>query len=281
MWRLTLLVAVCSCNEVFGLHATREIDAQQFDATTDAPPNCPPIGTVPEFARRLHQAVTQNCVNYTSSESANVAVAYCLDVDQIADGEVDGPLSPSTFVPAVNGSEPRLTPEGDEMWIRQRTNTPIFTVYKHDSSHTWLKLRDLTVVTSSQDDSISAPTRRGPGGRRFVRYAFAEFRLYEYLDDGTTATPVHVYTTTALGVQFLLFPNLSADGLRLTFVGALQSSASSAGVTLYADRASLSDLFVTAVAIPSAPVVDDPFLTADCGRLYTSGLGSIFYAQLR
>ena len=75
-----------------------------------------------------------------------------------------------------------------------------------------------------------------------------------------------------IGSEFIL-----ADGLRLVFVG--QGVDTNFAQTFYADRAQLADPFVQAVPLASAPVAYDPFLTTDCSRLYTSGLGSIFYAR--
>jgi hypothetical protein len=49
--------------------------------------------------------------------------------------------------------------------------------------------------------------------------------------------------------------------------------------TLYSDRKAVSEVFSPASVLATAPVVLDPFLTSDCGRIYTSGLGSIFFAE--
>ena len=48
--------------------------------------------------------------------------------------------------------------------------------------------------------------------------------------------------------------------------------------TLYMDRASIDAPFSPPTVLATAPVVYDPFLASDCSKLYTSGLGSIFYA---
>jgi hypothetical protein len=52
------------------------------------------------------------------------------------------------------------------------------------------------------------------------------------------------------------------------------------GVVYYADRASIDDLFGTASPVDSVPTgIAWPHMTADCGRLYYSALGSVFYAE--
>jgi hypothetical protein len=273
------LLFACGCNQVFGLRETVAVDAQQFDAPIDAPYACPAPGTQPGFGKLLHQSIAKNCISYTTSATANRAAAYCLDLDAIADGVVDGALEPTTLVPNDKLDWPRLTPEGDELWVRRRGGgIATFAVYRYDSDHHWTWVRDLAIANTAQDDVITAPSRQVDGKRRFIRYAFAEFKLYEYEDDGATTTPVRSYNVqTELGVYYMQFPNLDADGLRLVFVG--QVPAATFAQTMYADRPSRADSFSAAMPLVTAPVAYDPFLTPDCSRLYTSGLGSIFFAQ--
>ena len=267
------------CNQVFGLSETVPIDAQQFDAPVDAPFACPPPGTQPAFATLLHQAIAKNCISYTTSTPTGRAAAYCLDIAAIAVGEIDGVPEPAVLTPAGDLDWPRLTPEGDELWARRRTTTSTFAVYQHVADHSWTWVRDLVPAAVGRDDTITAPSRRIGGIRRFLRYAFSELQLHEYDDDGTTATLVRTYTAQALGVLFIQFPNLDADGLRLVFVG--QAPDATFVQTFYADRARLEDPFSPATPLASAPLAFDPFLAESCSRLYTSGLGSIFYAQQR
>jgi len=273
--------ALGGCNQVFGLHDTSAHDAAFFDAPIDAPPSCPSIGMAPRFSPTVHQVIPQNCVFYTASADTNVAAAYCLDLDAIADGAIDGSLTAAAFAPPPTArlDMPRLTPEGDEMWVRRGGTTPGFAVYRRTGPHAWSFAYATAIPRNAPDDVITAPTRQGPNGRRVLRLAFGEFTLYEYIVDGTGAvTPGPSVTNTQLGVTYMQFPNLSADGLRLVFAGAPISNPS-VTVTMYADRASVDAPFSPAQLLTAAPVVFDPFLTEDCARLYTNGLGSIFYAQ--
>lgn len=274
---LWLLALCCGCNEVFGLRQTIAIDAQQFDAPADAPYACPPPGAQPMFAALLYQVIAQNCISYTTSATTNRAAAYCLDIDAIADGVIDGVPEKTVMTPEGNFDWPRLTPEGDEMWVRRRDGTGKIAVYGYTSEHQWTWIRDLALASTGVDDIITTPSRRVDGVRHFLHYAFSERTLYEYTDDGATQTFVRAYDATALGIYFVQFPNLDADGLRLVFVG--QGVDTNFAQTFYADRAQLADPFVAALPLTTAPVAYDPFLTADCSRLYTSGLGSIFYAR--
>lgn len=280
MGRVGLLALLAGCNQVFGLAETVAVDARQFDAPADAAFQCPSPGSQPTFAALLHQAVTKNCVSYTTSTAANLGAAFCIDLDAIADGPIDELPERSTFTPAQRFDMPRLTPEGNEMWVRLRaTGSATFSVYTRTGDHQWSWVRDLAIASQSQDDQLTVPSRSIDGTRRVLRYAFSEFKLYEYADDGTATTMIRSYQPSELGVTFMSFPNLTADGLRLVFVGS--EVGATTAQTLYADRPSLSDSFSPARVLATAPVTSDPFLSEDCARLYTNGLGSIFYAQQR
>lgn len=272
------LTLCCACNQVFGLKETVPIDAQRFDAPPDAPFTCPAPGTQPQFSSLLHQAIAKNCLSYTTSIPMNRGVAFCVGPDGIYDGAIDEVPVMATLSPAIDADFPRITPEGDEIWVRHRGITPpSFAVYAYASVHQWTYVRDLAVPNVGADDVITAPSRKLGGKRRFLRYAFNGFKLEEYEDDGTTATLVRSYDLSSdLGLFFLQFPNLDADGLRLVFAGELQSAKDTQ--TLYTDRPSIDAGFPPPAVLATAPVVYDPFLAADCSKLYTSGLGSIFYA---
>lgn len=278
-----LLVLVCRCNQIFGLKETQPLDAQQFDAPIDAPFACPAPGTPPQFSKILHQAIERNCQGYMTSPESQRAVAFCFDAGGlfggIVDGEVDGVLQTSTLTPAGDFDWPRLTPEGNEIWVRDRGSPAKFAVFQWQSDHQWTRVRDLMITGVARDDYITAPSRAVGGKRRFLRYAFSTFKLLEYEDDGaTTSGPIRSYDVNIdLGSDFINLPNLDASGLRLVFVG--ETPGTTYSQTFYADRASLDVPFSKAMPLPTAPVAFDPFVTPDCSRIYTSGLGSIFYAQ--
>jgi hypothetical protein len=278
MRALACLLLLAGCNQIFGLRETVAIDAQQFDAPIDAPYACPTTGLQPGFGKILHQSIAKNCISYTTSSATNRAAAYCFDPEGIADGPIDEVPEHATLTPSGTFDWPRLSPEGDELWLRKRgTGVAVFSIYQYASDHHWTWVRDLAIPNTSMDDVITAPSRRVGGVRRFLRYAFQQFKLIEYTDDGVTTTEIGSYDTQALGTLYMQFPNLDADGLRLVFVG--QSPTATFAQTFYGDRAAITDPFVAAAPLATAPLAYDPFLTSDCSRLYTSGLGSIFYAQ--
>jgi len=276
-------IALQGCNWVYDLRTTELIDAAIYDAPIDAPFECPPIGTQPEFSPLVQQVIPRNCQYFTASPDLGTAAALCDDGTQ--DGRIETGPSAQELSPAVLSGAPaefftsvRLTPEGDELWVRRVSGTFAFvSVYTRVDDQTWLYARDLTAVGTAFDDRVSAPTRKVGGVRRFVQWTFNSFDLREFADDGVTTSLVHAYTAGDLDTNYVLYPNVSSDGLRLVFLGEPRMGPAIA-VTMYADRATTDQLFSTAAPLRAAPVVLDPFLTEGCGKLYTSGLGSLFYA---
>src|SRR5262245_56604810 len=93
----TVLVLLCSCNEILGLRATEHT---KRDAAIDAPFHCPAAGTTaPEFSTFLHQFVVQDVKQYVPMR-AERAVAICSDglEDVACEGPLAGPFVPSTGV---------------------------------------------------------------------------------------------------------------------------------------------------------------------------------------
>lgn len=271
------------CNAFYGLTETRPVDAAIFDAPNDAPYQCPGLGARPTFGSVLVQVTDRNCQLYTTSPDRQLAAARCSvgPVDTIETGPIDGELQPATLTGAPGElSFVRLTPEGDELWVRRLSaGVGKTTVYSRSDDHTWTFVRDLALPPSSRDDSFSAPTRRVGGVRRFLVHRFSS-DVVEYTDDGTTTTLVRTYAPPDLGSPYVILPNLTADGLRIVFAGE-PTSGPSATQTMYAERSDPGAPFPAASPLATAPVAFDAFLSEDCGRLYTSGLGYLFYASQR
>ncbi len=240
---------------------------------------CPAPGMLPQFKGSLNQIVNDYCLWYTRDEAGARDAAFCLGGIGISDGSGDGTLAPSSLsgAPPLRNTPdlPRLSPEGDELWVRG--DGRIY-VYTRAGDHAWGFVRDLGLMLSSGIETFTPPTRKVAGKRRFVMTTLNIQNLQEWEDDGAQLTMVGQYTNSQEGSAFFLNPTLTADGLRLVWSGATFADPNT-NLTLYADRGSLSETFSTAKVLTSAPVVTDPFLTADCGRIYTSGLGSIFYAE--
>lgn len=277
-----MVLAVCGCNQVFGIHGAGLADAPYFDAPADAPFSCPPLDAELQFSPVVHQLLTQNCSNFTVSSSGDVAAATCVD-DSIIVGPLAGPLVPVTLLPPTIFVRrmPRVSPEGDELWIHEADGTvlpPLINVYKQTGEHEWTQTRTVMRLTAA-DDAFTPPSRWDGGHRVFFNLSSQTRTLDEYSDDGMSVTLIRSLRPDELGVDYLLFPSVTADGLRLIASGGLPSSL--ATMTVYATRETIAQPLHHAIALSTAPVVLDPFLAADCGRLYTSGLGYEFYAQQR
>lgn len=276
-------VVASACNEFFELQSTAAqppIDAQYFDMPLDASFMCPPIGTTPRFSQLLHQPIFQTCTDYTVDINGR-AIAYCnKDFYGIAEGTLDMPMTPATgFVFGdVPLSFPRLTPEGDDVFVSRQSDrsTPGEIHVFHRQGAMWSHTYQLQApFTLSAGARIGTPTF-GPV-RRLMMIDLDT--LYELDVDGAGNATVHdQYTTADLGATFVSSaPNLSPDGLRMTIAGIATDDQVSR--TLYTDRASTSARFRTVDAIDAFAFAHDPFMTADCARIYFSAAASVLYVQ--
>jgi hypothetical protein len=139
----------------------------------------------------------------------------------------------------------------------------------------WTKTGELQVTNAF---SSSSPSRNGRILVTASATATVPGGIHELAtsDGGVTWTELDLHTFADFGVlSFAEGVALSADGLRVIFVGQPQGSPSVA--LLYADRASIDEPFSHAVAMPSVEYFPNAFLTEDCARLYTSTLGTVFY----
>jgi hypothetical protein len=190
-------------------------------------------------------------------------------------------LAPATITPSAGYTrvfQPRITPEGDELFVRQSApGLPLIASVLRRDGTTWVYDRDVPIASSFLLGTVS----RAPG-RRMVVFS-ATTGLVE-LDEANNWAQIGTYTAVDLGVESLYgistLPNLSPDGTRLVFSG------DKTGVetrSFYVSRASIADPFV-GPAVPLAEVPRDPlaaFLTEDCSRVYFSALGVVFYLQQR
>jgi hypothetical protein len=258
------LAGVCSCNWMYGLDETRLQDAQGIDAPAVCTTN-----TALQFARQARQAVLQDCRDYTFV--GDRAVAHCgyVYTGAIAEGPVDGTLVNVTIAPTEPEAtihRPRLMPDG-ELLVSQRfvDGHELVSVYERAASG-WGWSRDLP-FTLGADDRAGVPSR-GPARQLFItRRSFLEVAV-EGQDNQWTITALPF---TAFGVSKVHTAiHLSADGTRAVFAGD--------GAIHYAVRKSVDVPFSGAYRL-ELPDVPDPFLAADCSRIYFSGLESIFFVQ--
>jgi hypothetical protein len=273
------LFALSACNQVFGLEPTKTRSSLPFyDAPIDAPFTCPPIGTTPHFATDPHQVVYQPCDRFQSTADGAIAIATCLGA--ISQGPTSGPLSPVADLASTSGVQRQdawLAPDGDQLVVAEQTS---FVRYLHAGGDHWTRADTLSwpaAITSSVY-SASTPTRGTP--RRMLAVDNSGY-LDELIDDGTGVLQLQQrYGQGALGIFNYNDPMLSPDGLRALVYGTRPDSTGLVQQSVwYTDRASLADDFRPFDAMPDVPIVEDPFMTEDCARVYFSGIGSIWYVQ--
>jgi len=282
-----IIVALCGCNQVFGLDDTRLIDASvtHHDAPIDVLATCPPIGTVPRFSTGLNQVVTQNCSSYSVSTTTGLAVATCYDASQwwpqVSEGQPDGSLLPARGFPdptQVSMTSVRLTPEGDQLYVDAYDYTlwtHAFRTYQRLADGSWQRGADLP-FTATGSTFLGGPTR-GPTRHLLVTTAGGPPSVDEYVSDGSGGWNLQLHVQPAdLGLSNLYTAQLSGDGLRM--IAYAERVGDTAYQVLYADRPSPTVPFGLMAPL-GVPLVSELFMTEDCGRLYFPALSSIFYTR--
>ncbi len=276
-----MVVALWACNQTFGLYETQQI-REFFDAPLDAPFTCPAIGVAPEFSTILHQYAAQDCESLTISGSRGRAAGSCIDSSfqsYVYVGPSDGLLVeiPNQPIPPPYTQFPRLTPEGDELFVTPYSGTGLYgnlELHHLYDDGTWSAAIDTHVPTGATPDTISTPTSIAIG-RRVLRFVPGDQTLHELLDDGSGTNWVEVASfpidTKPFGMK------LSPDGLRLVF----RAVVSTTSTISYADRAAVGTPFNPSVPLVGAPPsgVLDVYMNDDCSRIYFTGVGSMFYEQ--
>lgn len=275
------LTLMCACNQVYGIETTA-----LFDGTpADAPFQCPQDASAPQFKRLLTQYLARNCGEYTLSRVTGRAVAACYDVQGIVQGNIDGDLDSlvSLINPASGGSvrRPRLSGDGEELWVQKYDPTLSYFVeiYKRGAGEVWSSVGAAPSPAGLQPEEHTSVTSAGPNGRMFLITGNLGRELVEYRETGTTWSIVRTYDPMVdLGVTSVTAPWLSADGRRM-MVTTSSATTNNMQVLHYGWRASIDVAFTTLTPLPTTPPSYDAFLDTDCGRLYVSGLASVFYAQ--
>jgi len=282
------LVALCGCNQVFGLDTTQLFDApSRIDAPPDAPPVCPAPGAQFRVSGPLVQVVRQSCTQFSASLPTQIAVANCYVYNSATmqwqnmpyEGRLDDSMGPVKLQTTQMSLElPRVSPEGDELYFRawDASGTGyVVEVFQRQTDGTWIDSGALPIAPSGFN--FLTQTTRGPHRHIMLSYGSS---VKEFADDGTGAWPqVGEILYADLGVQSFINPTLTGDGLRLVF-GGYRPNAPSYQLFV-ADRRDIADAFAAPTTIVNMPDgVYDAFLPEDCSRLYFSALSSIFTAQL-
>jgi hypothetical protein len=277
-------VVVTACNQIFDLKPTQSVDAAHefFDAPIDAPFACPPLGASPQFGSVFHQVVLQNCKDYTISAERQVAMALCDPGNgeyryDLTQGPIDGPLAivPGFADPAWDLQFMRLSPDGDKLFLLYYSTTLFMYQIRafHFDGAAWQRDPDLAMLSSYAE--FSAATAK-PNRRAMLTDTSS--RLAELVEDDTGKWVVAaVHPPAELGLGVAGAPKLSADGLRILVTGVVASGGGEH--VYYSARASVVDPFPPATQLLGVPNVRDAYMTEDCGRVYFSGLESIFYVQ--
>lgn len=279
---LFIVFALAGCNSIFDLRPTQQIDAAYFDAPTDAPYACPMLGTAPMFAASLHQYVLQECEGYSVAINGRAA-ASCGGVGAgnsraVFVGEPDQMLQPAAGIPLPSSGEaesydlPRISPDGERLLVRHvdyDTGIIDMQYFARTSSGSWSTLAAPPFV----DRPFASPLAQGPSGLH-VLVAELDFTTWtEWVDEGAVWRAASVHSRAELALPQIYSISLTSDGLRAIIYGG-----EPAGM-YYSDRPSVEAAFSPAQPMPSLPVSFDAFMTADCARVYLSGLGYVFYVQ--
>lgn len=271
-----LVVFACGCNAVFGLGSTRAVDAAYYDAHIDAPFTCPPPAMPPQFSPAFQQDFVQNCTSYTTSATTGKALASCLPGPTIDEGDRDQPMIPAAGLQDSNFfyTYPRLGPDGDTAVMhvydkQQITNS--FAEFRRDANG-WTKQQDISpgfLITASTSTTRATP--------RHLLALSQTGAVHELIEQGGVWVDHATHDFSELGVTGTDFDfNWTPDGLRLVFTGTLVGDSTTR--LLYAERDTIDQPFSPAVSMPGIDFTPPGFLTEDCGRVYFSSLGSVFYA---
>ena len=272
--RFALVLVLASCNRIYDLDDTQLRDAPGPDAA----PTCDRDPLV--FRPQVQQAVFQPCTHYSTSDATGRALALC--PSQGAFVVAEGPIDDALVEVAVERKPDHamlsvaLAPEGDRAIVQHATLTgvPVFSVHVREAAG-WKWSYDLPAA--DYDDSVGTPSSR-PGAR--LMHARPNAGVVDELVEDTPDTwrVLRSYTAQELGTFHLygVF-NLTADGRHVVFSGADTPQNTN---VYHAVRTGIDERFGRGVPVAGIPrTVEDAFMTDDCGRVYFSGLSSIFYAR--
>lgn len=248
------LLVAAACNQAFDLSPTHL-------PPPDAPFACPDLGTVPQFSTVLYQSVRQFCDFYSVSPDTGTAMGECFEpMSFIGYGRADTKLAPVPEIPA-DRRYPRLSPEGDRVYVSAPTIPPTIEVYAL-AGQTWSLAQQIALVPTFH---FSQPTRVP---RHLIAFTRTDQMVHELVETGDTWAVADSYPILTLGATDAQDPVLTPDGLRLVYYGTLQGEVEYR--VLYVDRPAITQRFGASRAIEGAPAEYDPFMTSDCSRLYFS-----------
>ncbi len=267
-----LILALAACSDPFGIKSTIV-----RDGSFDAPWGCPAQRQALTFSRTLHEALDQNARGYQVSIATGRAIAMCYDPtsSHICEGPRDAPLVPAGVDPessSIDFNLPQLTPEGDHMYVGSfdlDTVTGALRDYQRVGD-TWVRQPDLPFA---QNGFISTPSS---APERHVLFNPGQNHLEEWALVSGTWQLVRMPTYAELGIATVETMWLSPDALHL-IVRAELTSNPTVHVIATSERPSPADPFPALTLREDIINGQDPFVTADCLRLYVTGLDAVFY----
>jgi hypothetical protein len=263
------LVALCACNQIFGLDSTKVSNTMDVRP----PPMCPPIGQTPTFTQPASVLLSNNCSAVIVDAKETFALADCSVVEQ-------GPPNMLTMANVPTGYQsPRLEPEGTAAFFEKFDSMGVpleWDLLTYDGS-SWGNPMTLPMLafsmTSDYYTHFGAPSQ-ATGGAHVIGQRNDGMLVEFSSTDPTSWSQVGVISTLGPAAVNVVAASLTPDGRRLVFAAP--------GGIYYSDRQTIGDQFApaTQLAIMGLPSVDGslPYLTGDCGDLYYADMGGTAYS---
>jgi len=277
------MLAVCGCNQLLGVQQTQLYDGRPT-------PMCPSIGTLPTLYGDTHELPAAGCTSYRVGSDVDIAIARCT-LQAISRGPIDQMLTPVVMDPIgyiYNG--PHVAPEGTSMFIAYNdvsTQRPQLREFDLQPDDSWRTGIEVALPAPSRLAAYTPPTH-GPDRRIVYEIADGAATSLEELSsvDGGPWQEAMRYPMTELGIHnstpfALEQPSMTPDGLRLLFVGSYtEPGPTIVNGVFYADRVDIDQHFGVAQMLDRVPRdAREPYMTANCGRVYYTGLGAVYYVE--
>jgi hypothetical protein len=267
--RWWLFLGLCACNQALGLEPTQVVDAGYFDAREDF--TCPPFGQTPKFSAAATM-IAANCTQYSASKGR--AVAQC---GHPASGPVDGPFEPIAGLVDDRYVVTSLSPEGTTLYVRDGI-AGVLNIYQRTGDNDFTQTGTVMLPAGAGQIAAGVPAL---GGRmmwgRFIATPPPTFDEIVVNSDGSIASTI-THDVSELGIQQIGgAPNLTPDGLRITFPGRVDGVSSQ----MYADRRNVGDPFGTARVLDNVPfeAQHTPFMNDTCSRIYFTTGNQLVWSQ--
>ena len=265
-----LFLALAACSDPFGIKSTI-----LRDGSFDAPWGCPAPRQTFSFSRTLHEALDQYARGYQVASGRAIAMCYDASSARICEGPQDARLVPAGIDPessSIDFNLPQLTPEGDHMYVGSfDLDTVVGALRDYQRvGDTWVRQPDLPFA---QNGFISTPSS---APERHVLFNPGQDHLEEWALVGGTWQLVRTPTYAELGISTVETMWLSPDALHL-LVRAQLTPNPGVHVIATSERGATADSFPALTQREDIIDGEDPFVTADCLRLYMTGLDAVFY----